>query len=190
MKKLVLIVLLSWCALGNKPVCADVHDPDIAELQSNAVTGDLKAQFSFAFYLCFNDPDGLAKALPWFMRAEEHGDPVCQYVTARILIRMDDEVASAIPWLKKSASKGFLPAMNLLGELYSNKYHGIEVNYAEAENWFRKASDGGYPQASFNLGKMYLDGKGLPVDRVKATELLKKSGNEGVKLLNSKGLLL
>lgn len=187
MKKHFFIVSLLICAFATKGISAEM--PDSGELQARATQGDMRDQFSYALYLVENDPAGFDKAMPWFIRADASGDAVCEYVVAQLLIVNDEGVLPALPWLKKSAAHGFFPAMNHLGELYSKKYSGIETNYVEAERWFRIASDGGYAPADYNLGKMYLEGLGVPKDIDKAILLLQRSGSKGVSLLRMKGLI-
>jgi len=187
MKKHIFIVLLFSCVFSAKRVSAET--PDSAALRAGAENGGMKEQFSYALYLCHNDPAGFEKAMPWFIRADEYGDAVCEYVVAQMLIQKDEGVLPALPWLIKSAAHGFFPAMNRLGELYSRKYSGVEKNYAEAERWFQIASDGGYAPATYNLGVMYLEGLGVPKDTDKAIPLLQRSGTRGMNLLRKNGLI-
>ncbi len=41
---------------------------------------------------------------------------------------------------------------------------GVEQNYEEAANWFRKAAEQSIPQAQYKLGMLYMQGQGLPRD--------------------------
>ena len=54
-------------------------------------------------------------------------------------------------------------------------------NDAEAVKWYRKAAEQGDANAQFNLGSMYVQGGGVPVNNIKAYmcfSLAKAQGNE------------
>lgn len=44
------------------------------------------------------------------------------------------------------------------------KGQGVDQDYKEAGNWFRKASEQRIPQAQYKLGTLYMSGQGLPRD--------------------------
>jgi TPR repeat protein len=52
-------------------------------------------------------------------------------------------------------------------------------NLAEARLWYEKAAEKGHPIALNNLGRMYMEGKVVPADYVKARSLLQKSADLG-----------
>ena len=60
-------------------------------------------------------------------------------------------LAESIEALRARAEKGDVDAQNNLGEMYA-KGQGVPLDYVEAVSWFRKAADGGYARAQFNLG--------------------------------------
>lgn len=41
---------------------------------------------------------------------------------------------------------------------------GVEQDFAQALQWYKKAANGGNRQAMFNLGMMYKNGEGIPAD--------------------------
>ena len=45
---------------------------------------------------------------------------------------------------------------------------GVQQDYVEAINWYRKAAEQGYVEAQFNLGGMYYYGLGVNLDYVQA----------------------
>ena len=59
--------------------------------------------------------------------------------------------------LQRKASDGDTVAMYCMGEI---DFQVIPTNVPRALEWFKKSSDGGYPQAQATLGALYL--KGLP----------------------------
>lgn len=64
--------------------------------------------------------------------------------------------------LKPLANHGNAQAQYMVGVLYFSG-EGVERNYAEARNWFRKAADQGDKLAQGKLGLMY-DGYGVKQD--------------------------
>jgi TPR repeat protein len=55
----------------------------------------------------------------------------------------------------------------------------VKRDYAEAMAWFRKAAERGYAPAQYNLGKMYLKGQGVAVDREEARKWLTRAADAG-----------
>ena len=53
-----------------------------------------------------------------------------------------------------AADHGSADGMNSLGYRYKNG-QGVEKDEAEAEKWFRKAADQGYPPAQRNLSRLH-----------------------------------
>ena len=74
--------------------------------------------------------------------------------------------------LQRKASDGDTVAMYCMGEI---DFQVIPTNVPRALEWFKKSSDGGYPQAQATLGALYL--KGLP-------GLLPRNTKEGISLLS------
>ena len=54
----------------------------------------------------------------------------------------------------------------------------LEIDYAEAVKWFRKAAERGHAEAQFNLGICYDRGRGLTEDPVEALEWFKKAAQQ------------
>ena len=50
-----------------------------------------------------------------------------------------------------------------LGMMYL-KGQGVEQDYAQASEWFRKAAENRLPQAQYKLANLYTQGKGVPKD--------------------------
>ena len=56
---------------------------------------------------------------------------------------------------------------------------GVKKYPAMAVHYFRKAADGGDPEAMFNLGYCYYNGNGVAEDRAQARELWRKAADAG-----------
>src|SRR5689334_3259549 len=52
-------------------------------------------------------------------------------------------------------------------------------DYPAAAYWYREASDRGQPEASFVLGQLYRDGRGMTPDSVAALALFRKAAMAG-----------
>ena len=52
-------------------------------------------------------------------------------------------------------------------------------NYTEAMNWYKKAAENGSSDAQSELGFMYLNGEGTPVDKTEGAKWLIKAGDNG-----------
>ena len=66
------------------------------------------------------------------------------------------------------------PAMTLMAELYRNGL-GVRRDLAEADRWYRLASDRGDVQATFALGRAYLEGDGVDKDMGRAKALFEQA---------------
>ena len=76
--------------------------------------------------------------------------------------------------IRKNAEQGDADAQFVLGLFYYN-----QGNFEEAVKWYQKAAEQNNPAALNSLASCYRDGKGVPVDREKADELLRLSFDQG-----------
>ena len=79
--------------------------------------------------------------------------------------------------IRQMAEKGDAAAQLKLGVMYKNG-EGVEVNYAEAAKWFRKATDQGNAEAQFNLGNMYKNGEGVEVNYAEAVKWYRNAADQ------------
>ncbi|XP_007521468.2 protein sel-1 homolog 3 isoform X2 [Erinaceus europaeus] len=130
-------------------------------LKHEATRGNAAAQQRLAQML-FWGQQGVAKnpeaAIEWYAKgALETGDPALIYDYAIVLFKgqgVKKNRRLALQLMKKAASKGLHQAVNGLGWYY----HKFKKNYAEAAKYWLKAEEMGNPDASYNLGVLYLDG--------------------------------
>lgn len=111
------------------------------------------------------------------MLAMSTEDGVAEYQLAArykngIDVRVDRE--KALEYLERAAIKGYAPALDESGELEE------EVGrYEEAMELYRKAADLQYPRAVWRIGRMHLNGRGVPRNPFKAFELFKQAAGDG-----------
>ena len=66
----------------------------------------------------------------------------------------------------------------MLGYLYQMGT-GTSVNLAAALNWYQKAADQEEPMALYNLGSLYLRGKGVTKNELRAKNLFTQAASKG-----------
>src|ERR1700719_2723918 len=69
------------------------------------------------------------------------------------------------------AQVGDVKAMTVLGELYANA-QGVKRDYAKADDWYKRAADGGDREAMFELAMMRIAGRGGAGDKQEGAKLL------------------
>uniref|UniRef100_A0A670JAQ4 SEL1L family member 3 n=1 Tax=Podarcis muralis TaxID=64176 RepID=A0A670JAQ4_PODMU len=130
-------------------------------LKHEATRGNAAAQQRLGQML-FWGQQGVGKntkaAVEWYAKgALETGDLVSLYDYSIVLFKgqgVKKNRALALHLMKKAASKGLPQALNGLGWYY----HNFKRDYAKAARYWLKAEAMGNPDASFNLGVLYLDG--------------------------------
>jgi len=83
----------------------------------------------------------------------------------------DDNTNEAIDWLLKATDAGDLDAAHDLGGWARDGDYGIEPRKDMAAKLFRLAADGGHSRATSDLGQMYEEGDGVPIDFAEAARL-------------------
>ena len=125
----------------------------------------------------------------------DSGDPKALYDLAYLhdigydSIQVDSLLSTAL--YKKSAEKGYAPAMNFLGFRYY-KGEKINKNIDSALFWIRKAADVGDITAAANLGYLLTESDEIPHDENEAVKWLTIAAEHGVneaqlKLIDLKG---
>ncbi len=76
----------------------------------------------------------------------------------------DEMFENVIHWYKKSAEKGFAPAMNNLAVLYKGGAGGHEPNQDLAYKWWADSATVGNPMATIAMYTIYKTGDGVEVD--------------------------
>lgn len=105
-------------------------------------------------------------------KCQSLGDAEAQFILGWMLydgISVEKDEEKGLELLRRSADKGFVDAMSLLGLVLKNK--GC---YDEAIQYFSKAVEKGHPLAIHNLGNCYFYAWGVERDTDKAIELWRK----------------
>uniref|UniRef100_A0A8D0HBT8 SEL1L family member 3 n=1 Tax=Sphenodon punctatus TaxID=8508 RepID=A0A8D0HBT8_SPHPU len=130
-------------------------------LKHEATRGNAAAQQRLGQML-FWGQQGVEKnpeaAVEWYAKgAMEMKDPVLIYDYAIVLFKgqgVKKNTRLALELMKKAASKGLRQAVNGLGWYY----HHFKRDYVKAAKYWLQAEEMGNPDASFNLGALYIDG--------------------------------
>jgi TPR repeat protein len=79
------------------------------------------------------------------------------------------------------AQKGDMGAAYVLGEMYEkgNERSYFTQNYNEAAKWYRIAANQGHVLAQVDLGKLYLEGKGVLQDAAEAEKWFRQAAERG-----------
>jgi TPR repeat protein len=88
------------------------------------------------------------------------------------------EIKAALELATPLAQQGNSGAQCFLGQCYMYGY-GVDRNYQEANNWFRKSSEQGFAYGQSYLGSMYLHGYGLRRDNIEALRLIRLAIDQG-----------
>lgn len=72
-----------------------------------------------------------------------------------------DKAFKTMQSLAETSDHGY--AQYYMGMMYM-KGQGVDQDYKNAGEWFRKASEKSIPQAQYKLGNLYLKGRGVPKD--------------------------
>jgi TPR repeat protein len=125
------------------------------------------------------------RAIHWYRRAAEAGDPKSMFHLGWIIEHQAVETYNgkaweaaalgqtsgfrselrpqfdlAASWYRRAAEAGFAPAMNNLGQLYARGLNGSR-NPQMAAYYYRMAAQAGNPVAGFNLSLAHLAGDGV-----------------------------
>ncbi len=135
------------------------------DVESIAQSGDPEAQYLIG--MMYNNGMGVSqdpqKALEWFRKAEDAGDPLgafklgCYYGGQFNVVEVD--LAKALEYKLIAAKAGYDLAQRAVGNHYCKK-----GDYDEAIKWWRMSAEQGDPTALYNLSVMYNEGKGVPKD--------------------------
>ena len=151
-------------------------------LLKSAERGFAPAQRKYGLMLAHSDP---RVGKQWLLAAAEQGDAEAQMW----LGAADEEgwfgtvdTQGALKWYRMAAEAGQVDAQMLLGNRYELG-HEVQQDYAVAADWYRKAAEHVLPvspgadEARYHLALLYVEGRGVPQDYLKAYFWLRLVGS-------------
>lgn len=150
-----------------------------------AAKGSAQAEFRLAELY----RDGLAvtrdlkESVRWLQKAATHGNIKAQgtlggiYADGKLLQR---DLKAAFSWIEKAAKAGDSLAQLDLGWAYMSNYLELPPNHKLAMEWSLKAASQGEGEAASNVGLLYENGWGVPVNYSEAIRWYQKALEYGV----------
>lgn len=121
-------------------------------------------------------PLTLALALPGAAQGMDPTDPV---LAAAKAATDAGDLVQAIELYEKAAAQGQASAESQLARIYLEGGAGIKTDYAAAMHWAQKAATDGDSRGYLYLGKIYMQGLGVPVDLDRAANYFSKGVQAG-----------
>ena len=159
----------------------------LAALREKAEQGDEQSQWELGVAYFSGDAvtQDFAEARKWLSKAAaQENDAESQYTIGSLFFNMgmssgvSQDLIEATTLLRKSAEQGYVPAQNLLGQMYLAGT-GVTKNAAEAAKWLRKAAEQGDEQSQWMLGAAYAEGNSVTQDLAEAKKWLGKAADQG-----------
>ncbi|CAN1159252.1 ERAD-associated E3 ubiquitin-protein ligase component HRD3A [Linum perenne] len=161
------------------------EDEDFQILEYQAQKGNAAAMYKIGLFYYFG-LRGLrrdyVKALSWFSKAVEKGEPRSMELLGEIYARgagVERNYTKALKWLTLASRQQLYSAYNGMGYLYVKGYGVEKKNYTKAKEYFEKAADNEEPGGHYNLGVMYLKGIGVKRDIRLACQYFIVAANAG-----------
>ncbi|XP_074559732.1 ERAD-associated E3 ubiquitin-protein ligase component HRD3-like [Curcuma longa] len=123
-----------------------------------------------------------AKALLWFSKSAEKGDPRAMELLGEMYARgagIEKNYTKAFECFTLASRHKYYSAYNGLGYLYVKGYGVARKNYTKAREYFEKAATNKEPGGHYNLGVLYLKGIGVKRDIVAARTFFLMAANAG-----------
>ncbi|GAB2219921.1 hypothetical protein Drorol1_Dr00007561 [Drosera rotundifolia] len=145
-------------------------DEDFQILDYQGQKGNAAAMYKVGIFYYYGlrglrrDP---SKALSWFLKAVEKGEPKAMELLGEIYARgagVERNYTKAFELLKLAAKHQLYSAYNGIGYLYVKGYGVERKNYTKAREYFERAADNGDAGGHYNLGVLYLKGIGVKKD--------------------------
>lgn len=121
------------------------------------------------------------KAMVWYSRAAENGDPVAQYKLGLIHFYgrgVDIDRAKGLQWVTESAERGNADAEYFMGTAITAGV-ATETDFGQAARWFSKAAEQGHVKAQQKLASLYFNGSGVEKDDQEAFKWASRASAQG-----------
>ncbi|CAI8607259.1 unnamed protein product [Vicia faba] len=161
------------------------EDEDFQILEYQAQKGNDAAMYKVGLFYYFG-LRGLrrdhSKALSWFLKAVEKGEPRSIELLGEIYARgagVERNYTKAFEWLTLASKHHLYSAYNGIGYLYVKGYGVDSKNYTKAKEYFEKAAENDEVGGHYNLGVMFLKGIGVKRDVRLACKYFIVAANNG-----------
>ena len=114
--------------------------------------------------------------------AAGNGDPSAEFEVASRLMEgkgTDQNLALAVRWYQRAATKGFAQAQYRLGTLFERGL-GVTKDLGRAKNWYTRAAEQGNVKAMHNLAVLAAGRSGLAPDYDQAVKWFKAAARRGL----------
>ena len=115
-------------------------------------------------------------------KAAEEGNAVAQYNLASSYAAGKNtakDLKAALHWFEKAASAGLPNAQTSMGWAYMSNSLGLTPDYKLAMEWNLKAANQGFGEGSSNIGLLFENGWGVPVNYAEAAKWYLKAVEQG-----------
>ena len=93
----------------------------------------------------------------------------------QLAVQANNGDAASLQTLQQDAMSG-----DAVSEDWYGGYFVVKKDYAQASQWYRKASDQGDADAQTNLGLLYTNGQGVAQDYAQAVQWYRKAADQGL----------
>ncbi len=161
---------------------AQNSEEGLKQIQLAANQGDSQAQYTLGLIYAHGHkgiPTDLPRARSWLGKAAKSGHRDAQYSLGLLhLDNRDDKghIAKAIHWFHKAADQKHPGAQHNLAVINLKGLDGIQPDRKLALQFFIEEAEQGDPEAQFNLGRLYSEGKWMPVSSNDAASWFYRAG--------------
>ena len=165
----------SMNAMGRILMDEKQYSQSIEWYLKSAELGDRVAMSSLGYI--YRSPDfetDYQKAMEWYLKSAALGCTGAMH-NIGMMYQFGEcggkDFNKAMDWFLKSAELGYVHSMNHIAKAFRI----VEKDYKKAMKWYLKLAELGKSDAMFEIGKMYLNGRGIERDYNKAMEWFLKS---------------
>lgn len=147
-----------------------------------ALQGHALAQYELGetFFTGDGFPIDYVEAKKWYTAAAHQGNGLSQLRLAFLNAEahfegLTPDYAEAEKWFTKAAEQNAGDAQFRLGNFYNN--YKTPPDHGKGFIWLKRAADNGHRVAMFDLGRMFMDGKGVAKNTALGLEWLKRAAD-------------